>query len=55
LTAVKVRTGISDGVNTELVEGLKEGDQVVTGLLVASAGSGGPRPSNPFGGGFRRF
>ena len=60
LKPVKVRTGITDGVNTELLEGLKEGDQVVTGLLTTQSGPGGPgqgnRPSNPFGGGgFRRF
>ncbi len=28
---VKVRTGIGDGINTEVVEGLKEGDQVIVG------------------------
>ena len=56
LTPVKVRAGITDGVNTEVLEGLKEGDQVVTGFMAASSSSGGPRPSNPFGGGgFRRF
>jgi hypothetical protein len=40
-----------------VIEGLKEGDQVVTGLLAANSGQpGGSRPSNPFsGGGFRRF
>jgi HlyD family secretion protein len=54
LTPVKIKTGISDGVNTEVVEGLKEGDQVVTGLLTSQSGPGA-RPSNPFGGGFRRF
>lgn len=54
LAPVKIRTGITDGVNTEVLEGLNEGDQVVTGLLATSSGSGS-RPSNPFGGGFRRF
>ena len=54
LSPVKIRTGITDGVNTEVLEGLKPGDQVVTGLLATSSGSGS-RPSNPFGGGFRRF
>src|SRR6185369_9786395 len=57
LTPTKVRTGISDGVNTEVAEGLKEGDQVVIGLMAPSSSSSGQRPpSNPFGGGgFRRF
>ena len=54
LTPVKVRAGISDGVNTEVLEGLKEGDQVVTGLIATSSNPA-TRPSNPFGGGFRRF
>jgi HlyD family secretion protein len=60
LKPLRIRTGITDGVNTEVLEGLKEGDQVVIGLLsTQSSGPGGPggnRPSNPFGGGgFRRF
>ncbi|MDQ6624071.1 MAG: efflux RND transporter periplasmic adaptor subunit, partial [Verrucomicrobiota bacterium] len=50
--AVSIKTGISDGVSTELLEGLKEGDVVVTGTVQASAAA---RPStNPFGGGGRR-
>jgi HlyD family secretion protein len=56
LKPVKIQTGITDGVSTEIVEGLKEGDQVVTGLLTMQGSSGSmQRPSNPFGGGFRRF
>jgi HlyD family secretion protein len=52
---VQIKTGISDGVNTEVLEGLKEGDVVITGQITA-----GPAPttapSNPFGGGgFRRM
>jgi RND family efflux transporter, MFP subunit len=47
-----IKTGISDGVVTEVLEGLKEGDKVVT------AQSNGPGPQgqqgNPFGGP-RRF
>lgn len=53
LTAVSVRTGISDGTNTEIVEGLSEGTVVVVGLAVAetSATAGGARPgAMPFGG-----
>jgi HlyD family secretion protein len=50
---VQVHSGISDGLYTEIVDGLKEGDEVITGqnMSAASAQSG---PSSPFGGG-RRF
>jgi HlyD family secretion protein len=52
-TAVTIKTGISDGVTTEVLEGLKEADRVVTGMTEAGAA---PTPaSNPFGGGPRRF
>lgn len=55
LKAVQVKLGISDGVMTEVTEGLNEGDVVVTGSNVAPGGSQ-PPASNPFGGGgFRRF
>ena len=51
---VQVKLGISDGIFTEIVEGLKENDLVVTGM-VTSQPAGPPQPStNPFGGG-RRF
>ena len=48
-----VKIGISDGGTTEAVEGLKEGDLVITG----SGGGTAPAPAatNPFGGGQRRF
>ena len=52
-TAVTIKTGISDGVTTEVLEGLKEGDRVVTGMTESGAA---PTPaSNPFGSGPRRF
>jgi len=51
--AVTIKTGISDGVTTEVLEGLKEGDLVVTGMTESGATS--TRASNPFGGGPRRF
>jgi len=48
---VTIKTGISDGVATEIVEGLKEGDRVVTGVTESGAA---PTPAtNPFGGGRR--
>ena len=52
--AVQIRTGISDGVITEVADGLKEGDRVVTAELTATTAAASP-PANPFGGGPRRF
>jgi HlyD family secretion protein len=55
LKPVRITTGISDGVHTEVTDGLKEGDEVVIASTTASSDSGLPRPANPFGGGgFRR-
>jgi HlyD family secretion protein len=54
LRAVQIKTGISDGINTEVTEGLSEGDRVVTGTVTSSAGGASPA-ANPFGGGGRRF
>ena len=48
-TRVTVMTGISDGVATEIVDGLREGDRVITGLRVAGAEPSRPA-SNPFSG-----
>ena len=50
---VQIKTGISDGVVTEVVDGLKEGDRVVTAEL-ASKSPGMSPPANPFSGA-RRF
>jgi HlyD family secretion protein len=55
LKAVQVKVGISDGVFTEVIDGLSEGDEVVTGLSFPSDQT----PGGPGGGsatrGFRRF
>lgn len=51
---VQIKTGISDGIVTEVTEGLKEGDTVVTAELSSPAASSSP-PANPFSGGQRRF
>jgi HlyD family secretion protein len=48
---VQIKVGISDGVSTEVLDGLSEGDQVITGLETPSDQSSGARPPNPFGGG----
>lgn len=54
LEPVQIKVGISDGVNTEVIEGLKEGDVVVTAAFVTGSQSAS-RTTNPFGGGMRRF
>jgi HlyD family secretion protein len=51
---VQIKTGISDGVVTEVIEGLKEGDRVVTAELASKSPAASP-PANPFSGGQRRF
>ena len=51
---VQIKTGISNGVVTEVIEGLKEGDRVVTAEL-ASKPAAASTPANPFSGGARRF
>src|SRR5213075_377021 len=51
---VQIKTGISDGVVTEVVEGLKEGDTVVTAEM-ATKSQPASTPANPFSGGQRRF
>ena len=38
VSSVAVQTGISDGVNTQIVSGLQAGDQVVTGVSSATSG-----------------
>src|SRR2546426_6117391 len=50
----QIKTGISDGIMTEVIEGLKEGDRVVTAELSSAMAAPSP-PANPFGGGPRRF
>jgi HlyD family secretion protein len=46
---VKVKTGINDGAFTEVLEGLKEGDVVVTSVRLRTQDST-PAAQNPFGG-----
>jgi HlyD family secretion protein len=50
---LRIKTGISDGIGTEVVEGLKEGDRVAMAELASTAAAPSP-PANPFGGP-RRF
>ena len=46
----QIKTGISDGVTTEVSEGLKEGDRVITAQL-SGARANPSQPANPFSGG----
>src|SRR2546429_4316222 len=50
----QIKTGISDGVVTEVIEGLKKGDRIITAELAAKSPAASP-PPNPFSGGGRRF
>jgi multidrug efflux pump subunit AcrA (membrane-fusion protein) len=50
----QIKTGISDGIMTEVLGGLKEGDRIVTADLTSTTTAPSP-PTNPFGGGPRRF
>ena len=45
LKPVKVTTGINDGVDTEVISGLKADDEVVTGVALQTDEQ---RPVNPF-------
>jgi HlyD family secretion protein len=55
--AVNVKVGITDGINYEILEGLKEGDAVITGskggATTAAAGPAASPFGSPFGGGRR--
>lgn len=59
LEPVSVRLGITDGINTAVLDGLKEGDAIVTGVTMSGGTStaAGRPASNPFTGGGppRRF
>ena len=55
LKPVTVKLGISDGTNTEVADGLKEGDTIVVGTATSATGTAPSNPlGNPFGGMGRR-
>jgi HlyD family secretion protein len=54
LKPVQIKTGINDGISTQVLDGLKEGDEVVVGMNIAG-NAPQANASNPFGGGGRRF
>src|SRR6476660_319524 len=51
---MQIKTGISDGTTTEVLQGLAEEDRVITGQLNAPNTATSPQQGNPFGGP-RRF
>ena len=51
---VQIKTGISDGIFTEVLAGLQEGDRVVTAMTGRTA-STAQQSNNPLAGGQRRF
>ncbi len=57
LEAVRVKLGITDGIYTEVVDGLKDGDVIVTSATLPgkSTAAAAPAAGNPFAGGPRRF
>jgi hypothetical protein len=46
-----VKLGISDGTFTEVLDGLKENDRMITSVIVSGAKANSPAATNPFGGG----
>ncbi len=53
--AVTVKLGISDGSATEVLDGLKEGDVLITSVTIPGAKPAAAPAANPFGGQPRRF
>jgi HlyD family secretion protein len=51
--AVQIKTGITDGISTEVTDGLNEGDQIITSATVSQSSQSST--SNPFGGGMPRM
>ncbi len=51
---LSVKVGITDGIASELIEGVAEGDVIITGLTTVGGPSAQQPAANPFGGG-RRF
>lgn len=49
--ALEIETGITDGVLTEVISGLNEGQEVVTSAYTPASGSSSPTMGSPFGGG----
>ncbi len=53
--AISVKVGITDGLQSEIAEGLSEGDTIITSVFLPGAKSGSAPAANPFGPQPRRF
>ena len=53
LKPLPIKTGITDGIFTEIVEGLADGDKIVSSV-VQNESQNAAGAANPFGGGFQR-
>jgi HlyD family secretion protein len=53
-TPVQIKTGISDGISTEVTAGLKDGDRVIT-AMTGKPNDSAQQANNPFTGSRRRF
>ncbi|AOS45548.1 Macrolide export protein MacA [Lacunisphaera limnophila] len=51
---VSIKVGITDGITSEVIDGLAEGDVIITGLAAVGNATGTAPAANPFGG-QRRF
>jgi HlyD family secretion protein len=54
LQPVQIKTGITDGIYTEVTNGLSENDKVITSATYKQGGGAPAQAANPFGG-MRRF
>jgi HlyD family secretion protein len=48
LIPVRVKTGITDGSMTEVIGNIKEGDEVITGIVSSAASKTSTQQQNPF-------
>jgi len=48
--AVNARVGVTDGSSTEIIDGLKEGDTVVSSIFIPGEAAAAQQNRNPFGG-----
>ena len=55
LQAVQIKTGISDGISTEVLSGLDKGAKVVTGVVLTGSQAAKAAAATPPGGGFPRM
>ncbi len=53
MKSVVIKTGITDGIFTEVLEGLNDGDVIVTGQVMAQSSAN--KPTNPFSSGRSGF